>query len=147
MLGRWGIQYGRGPATRIVTGLSNSPKNIVSQAEASTQFGPRKNKKMAGLYISYSRSCSGRPNKVLTFFSEILVESWSGTASIGFGSPRRRICQCFCARSIFDGQFRAQIQILESSRKKSKKVRASKTGYNIRTWLGQVLFGLGGTNI
>jgi len=30
---------------------------------------------------------------------------------------------------IFDGQFLAQIHILESGRKKSKKVRASKTGY------------------
>jgi len=44
------------------------------------------------------------------------------------GSPRRRICQCFCVRSIFDSQFGAQIHILESGPANSKKVVASKTG-------------------
>jgi len=68
-----------------------------------------------------TRSCSGRQNKVWIFFSRILAESWSGTSFIGFGSPRRRTCQCFCVRSIFDGQFRAQIQIWESGKRKVKK--------------------------
>jgi len=80
-----------------------------------------------GLLGSIHQDCSGKPNKVL-IFSSILAESWSGTSSIGFGSPRRRICRCLRVRSISDGQFPAESGIWNPAAKKVKNVRASKTG-------------------
>jgi len=37
----------------------------------------------------YTRSCSGKQNKVKQLVSSILAEPGSGTSSIGFGLPRR----------------------------------------------------------
>ena len=80
-----------------------------------------------GIQNHLPQDCSGRQNQVLIIFSKILAESWSGTSSIGLGSPRPRIRRCLCVCNIFDGQFRAQIHILESG----CKARPSNGGYKV----------------
>jgi len=113
-------------------GLQNSqpgPHNLVyvSRVTFHTTFNRSTNK-------NSTQDCSGKPNKVQTCFSKILAESWSGASSIGFGSPRRRISRCFCIRSIFDGQFRAQIHVLDSGRKKVKKYVQARPGIPCQSW-------------
>jgi len=52
----------------------------------------------------------------LICFFKTLAGSWSGTSFIGFGSRRRRMCQCFCVCSVRGTQLRVRRHILEPGR-------------------------------
>jgi len=52
----------------------------------------------------------------LNMCAEIWADSWSGTASIGFGSRKSRISLCFCVCSVRGGQFHIRTHILERCR-------------------------------
>lgn len=55
------------------------------------------------------------------FVPGVFAESWHGTPYIRLRPRRRRICWCFCVRSVLGGQLRVRMHILELCRYKMEQ--------------------------